>query len=105
MGPHGVANRVDARGLVSRVGLEPTANGLKGRCSTIELHPPCGVRNDPENGPHAVRIIPQSGHGIAGWSPLYWEARRGQVPSYLATAACPASRTALREAIKVLLRP
>ena len=23
--------------MVGRVGLEPTANGLKGRCSTIEL--------------------------------------------------------------------
>ena len=25
------------KGVVGRVGLEPTANGLKGRCSTIEL--------------------------------------------------------------------
>jgi hypothetical protein len=28
---------------VGRVGLEPTANGLKGRCSTIEL-PTQGLR-------------------------------------------------------------
>ena len=31
--------KVEKKGkvMVGRVGLEPTANGLKGRCSTIEL--------------------------------------------------------------------
>jgi hypothetical protein len=37
LGSHTVADK--GFGLVGAVGVEPTTNGLKGRCSTTELRP------------------------------------------------------------------
>src|SRR5436190_18649152 len=41
-GYHRVSMRCKTFEVVGRVGLEPTTNGLKGRCSTTELPTPTG---------------------------------------------------------------